>query len=87
MHSWTPQVFLIFYPKSSGAAGEISMAKRPGWRLQERRQEVMVPSIFAGRGWVLSDIFREIDEELRKENLAKLWARHGRWIIVAAILV
>jgi hypothetical protein len=35
----------------------------------------------------LSDIFREIDEELRRENLAKLWARHGRWIIVAAVLV
>jgi len=35
----------------------------------------------------LSDIFREIDEELRKENFAKLWARHGRWVIVAAVLV
>lgn len=35
----------------------------------------------------MSDIFREIDEELRKENLAKLWARHGRWIIVAAVVV
>ncbi|MDE1930427.1 MAG: tetratricopeptide repeat protein [Alphaproteobacteria bacterium] len=35
----------------------------------------------------MSDIFREIDEELRKENLAKLWTRHGRWVIVAAVLV
>jgi len=35
----------------------------------------------------LSDIFREIDEELRKENLAKLWARYGRWVIVAAVLL
>ncbi|MGH7012578.1 MAG: tetratricopeptide repeat protein [Stellaceae bacterium] len=35
----------------------------------------------------MSDIFREIDEELRKENFAKLWARHGRWVIVAAVLV
>lgn len=40
-----------------------------------------------GRGEVLSDIFREIDEDLRKENLAKLWARYGRWVIVAAVLV
>ncbi|MDE2228842.1 MAG: tetratricopeptide repeat protein [Alphaproteobacteria bacterium] len=35
----------------------------------------------------MSDIFREIDEELRKENFAKLWARYGRWVIVAAVLV
>jgi hypothetical protein len=35
----------------------------------------------------LSDIFREIDEELRKENLGKLWARYGRWAIVAAVLI
>jgi len=47
----------------------------------------MVPGVFVGRGWVLSDIFREIDEDLRKENLAKLWARYGRWVIVAAVLV
>jgi len=44
-------------------------------------------AFFAGWGRVLSDIFREIDEELRKENLAKLWARHGRWVIVAAVLL
>ena len=47
----------------------------------------MVPGVFAGRGEGLSDIFREIDEELRKENLAKLWARYGQWVIVAAVLV
>ena len=32
----------------------------------------------------MSDIFREIDEELRRDNLLKLWARYGRYIITAA---
>jgi hypothetical protein len=35
----------------------------------------------------VSDIFREIDEELRRDNLLKLWARYGRWIIAAAAVV
>ena len=34
----------------------------------------------------MSDIFREIDEELRRDNLLKLWSRYGRYIIgVAAV--
>ena len=34
----------------------------------------------------MSDIFREIDEELRRDNLLKLWARYGRYIITAAVV-
>lgn len=34
----------------------------------------------------MSDIFREIDEELRRENLLKLWSRYGKYVIVAAVL-
>jgi hypothetical protein len=34
----------------------------------------------------VSDIFREIDEELRRDNLQKLWARYGRYIIAVAVL-
>jgi hypothetical protein len=34
----------------------------------------------------VSDIFREIDEELRRDNLLKLWSRYGRYIIVLAVL-
>ena len=30
----------------------------------------------------MSDIFREIDEELRRDNLLKLWARY-RWYVIA----
>ena len=38
-------------------------------------------------GAFVSDIFREIDEELRRDNLLKLWSRYGRYIIAAAVLV
>jgi hypothetical protein len=34
----------------------------------------------------VSDIFREIDEELRRDNLLKLWSRYGRYIIAVAVL-
>ncbi len=34
----------------------------------------------------MSDIFREIDEELRRDNLLKLWQRYGKYIIVVAVL-
>jgi hypothetical protein len=33
----------------------------------------------------LSDIFREIDEELRRDNLLKLWSRYGRYVVAAVI--
>ena len=35
----------------------------------------------------MSDIFREIDEELRRDNFLKLWSRYGRYVIAAAALV
>jgi hypothetical protein len=35
----------------------------------------------------VSDIFREIDEELRRDNLLKLWQRHGRTIIIVAVVI
>jgi hypothetical protein len=35
----------------------------------------------------VSDIFREIDEELRRDNLMKLWQRYGRYIIAAVVVV
>jgi hypothetical protein len=38
-------------------------------------------------GVLVSDIFREIDEELRRDNLLKLWSRYGRYIIAAAVFV
>ena len=37
-------------------------------------------------GACVSDIFREIDEELRRDNLLKLWSRYGRYVIAVAAL-
>ncbi|MBV9552213.1 MAG: tetratricopeptide repeat protein [Alphaproteobacteria bacterium] len=34
----------------------------------------------------MSDIFREIDEELRRDNLLKLWRLYGRYVIVALVV-
>src|SRR4051812_50214758 len=38
-------------------------------------------------GDFVSDIFREIDDELRRENLLQLWSRYGRYIIAAAMFL
>src|SRR5207253_11401823 len=39
-----------------------------------------------GFGAGVSDIFREIDEELRRDNLLKLWSRYGKYVIAVAVL-
>lgn len=35
----------------------------------------------------MADIFQEIDEDLRRDRMAKLWARYGKYAIGAAVLV
>lgn len=35
----------------------------------------------------MADILREIDEDLRRDNLVKLWRRYGIWIIMGAALI
>lgn len=35
----------------------------------------------------MSDIFREVDEELRRDQFAKFWKRYGNAVIGAAILI
>lgn len=35
----------------------------------------------------MSDIFREVDEDLRQERHAKLWSRFGKYVIGAVVLV
>jgi hypothetical protein len=35
----------------------------------------------------MSDIFREVDEELRRDRFEVLWQRYGAWIIAAAVLL
>jgi hypothetical protein len=34
----------------------------------------------------VSEIFREIDEELRRDNLLKLWSRYGRYVVAVIVL-
>ncbi|NVK35336.1 MAG: tetratricopeptide repeat protein [Rhodobacteraceae bacterium] len=35
----------------------------------------------------MSDIFREVDEDIRKEKYNRLWDRFGPWVIGAAVLI
>lgn len=35
----------------------------------------------------MSEIFREIDEELRRDNLAKLWRLYGRYVIGVVVVI
>src|SRR5688500_18862128 len=46
----------------------------------------MVPPLFWG-SWVLTDVFREVDEEVRREQLLKLWRRYSKHVMAAALLV
>ena len=38
-------------------------------------------------GRFVSDIFQEVDEEVRREQLKKLWDRYGNYVVVAAVLL
>jgi hypothetical protein len=38
-------------------------------------------------GACVSDIFREIEDELRRDNLLKLWQRYGKYVIAVAVFV
>jgi hypothetical protein len=47
----------------------------------------MVAVLDPGRlGACVSEIFREIEEELRRDNLLKLWSRYGRYVIAAVVV-
>ena len=35
----------------------------------------------------MADIFQEVDEEVRREQLKKLWERYANYVYAAAILV
>ena len=35
----------------------------------------------------MSDIFQEVDEEVRREQLKKLWDRYGIYVVAAAFMV
>ncbi len=35
----------------------------------------------------MSDIFREVEEDVRRERLEKFWKRHGLWVIALVVLI
>lgn len=35
----------------------------------------------------MTDVFREVDEDLRREQLNQIWKRYGTWMIAGAVLV
>ena len=35
----------------------------------------------------MSDVFKEVDEDLRREQLKSIWDRFGAYIIGAAVLI
>ena len=35
----------------------------------------------------MADIFQEIDEDLRRDRMAKLWTRYGKYVVGAAVLI
>jgi hypothetical protein len=37
--------------------------------------------------WLVADIFQEVDEEVRREQLKKLWDRYGTYFIAGCVLV
>src|SRR5262245_18087432 len=41
----------------------------------------------ASRREQMTDIFREVDEDLRREQLKKLWDRYGSYVMGLAILI
>jgi hypothetical protein len=43
--------------------------------------------LHGGRGRFVSDIFHEVDEEVRREQLKKLWERYGNYVVAAAIVL
>jgi len=48
---------------------------------------MVAPLLAAPAERFVSDIFQEIDEELRRENFAKLWQRYGVYLVGLAVLI
>ena len=47
----------------------------------------MVYPAFGRLGFLVSDIFREIEGELRRDRLLRIWSRYARYIMAGAVLV
>lgn len=60
----------------------------PDWqdRLLSRSDPVTLPPLEKWR-LTLADIFREVDEDLRQENLHKLWKKYGKFLLAFALAI
>ena len=62
-----------------------------GWFVAPGSSRFARGAVPSSRNWCwgrsVSDIFQEVDEEVRREQLKKLWERYGTYIIAACILV
>src|SRR5215472_18685846 len=47
----------------------------------------MVRALLRSPGGAVSDFIREVDEDLRRENLEKLWRRYGSYAVAAAVVI
>jgi len=56
----------------------------PAWRQASTRKSIHQQ---ASGDRVLADIFHEVDEEVRRERLTKLWERYGNYILALAFVV
>jgi hypothetical protein len=50
------------------------------------RSSLLAASLLPGRVFV-ADIFQEVDEEVRRERLKKLWDRYGNYAVAACLLL
>src|SRR6202044_2660334 len=53
----------------------------------DNRWQCILWSCANGRRVFVSDIFNEVDEEVRREQLKKLWERYGNYLIAVCVLV
>jgi hypothetical protein len=74
-------------PTCGGRSSFEARALRRRLRMTEKDQELEWLSFQLNLGVFVADIFHEVDEEVRREQLRKLWERYGIFIIAAAVLI
>src|SRR5580704_7571236 len=52
---------------------------------RERNRRILMPVTGVGRE--MADIFREVDEEVRRERAVQIWQKYQAFFIVAAVLI
>jgi hypothetical protein len=71
---------------SAGPSGYGSRRFQPGMGLR-CALAIVRGAPYQGTSADVSDIFQEVDEELRRDNFAKLWKRYGNYVVALAVLI